>query len=611
MTPEASKENLDPQRESLAILDAGAQYGKVIDRRIRGLNVHCEVLPIDTPIEDLAQYRAFVISGSPGSVYEPGAAYCDPRLYELGKPILGICYGMQVMNHQLGGVVAGALRREDGQCDITIEPSSAIFAGMDVNQSVLMSHGDSIETLAPGFRATADSNGIIAAIEDPQRQLYGVQFHPEVDLTAQGKTIFSNFLYEVSGLQGDYTIEDRLITAVEEIRERVAERKVISFLSGGVDSTVATIMAVKALGPERVRAIHIDTGFMRTQESQNVVRALAHVGLQVEVVDASEIFYSKLKGVTEPEDKREIIGNTFIDVLRQLDKDDDMLIQGTLRPDLIESASKLASQRAAKIKTHHNDSTEARKMRDELKIVEPLKDLHKDEVRELGTQLGLPDEIVWRHPFPGPGLAIRLICSEVGLSESEDNLDLERFETSEISVRSLPVRTVGVQGDGRSYGFLTGLSGEKNWNKLFEKAREIPKYVHRINRVVYVYGDRVHRSQEVHLTQTFIEPQTVNQLRLADEIVNEMIAEYDLVRKISQFVVASVPLSFDEPGQRSIVLRPFITNDFMTGRAAIPGVDLREDILDQMAREIPAQVPGISRVMLDLTGKPPGTTEWE
>lgn len=616
--------------ERLAILDAGAQYGKVIDRRIRELNVESELLPLSTPVEDLDHFQAFIISGGPESVYGDNAPKYDPRLLSLGIPVLGICYGMQLISHLGGGKVSKTQRREDGPCSIVVNSSSTLFRGLEQNQEVLMSHGDSVIEVPEGYKIIARSNGLIAGIENPKDKLYGVQFHPEVDLTVNGRIILGNFLYGIACFTGSYTIEDRQRKAIDYIKENVGNKDVLVLVSGGVDSTVCAALLAKAIPPEKIHAIHIDNGFMRLDESEKVKTVLDKIGIQLGVVDAAEDFYNgttilkgkrtrPLREIVNPEEKRSIIGDQFMKVSqREIEnlgfKPEEVVVaQGTLRPDLIESASQLASGNAATIKTHHNDTLLVRELRGKGRVIEPLRDYHKDEVRILGLELGLPEEIVWRQPFPGPGLAVRIICAEIPyITNDFDRINalLIKYSSRDISATLLPIQTVGVQGDGRTYNYLVGLSGKDDWNELMRMAREIPKEIHQVNRVAYIFGEMVN-GPVTDITPTFLQRDVIKQLQLADDIVNRVLFKHNLLRSLSQVPVVSFPVNFEVYGNRSIAIRTFITNDFMTGVPAKPGRDIPEDALNEMVNGILSGVNNISRVVYDLTSKPPGTTEWE
>lgn len=626
-------------KNKIAILDAGAQYAKVIDRRVRELNVCSEILPLNTPINKLKQYGALIISGGPQSVYSQDAPQYDPKLFQLNIPILGICYGMQLMIHALGGKVEKKTRREDGPCQIEVDHQSLLFTGLKSNQEVLMAHGDSVDQLAPDFKQIADSAGLVAGVENTSKKLYGVQFHPEVDLTQNGKVILENFLFKIAQLKPDFTVEDRLHLAIAQIQQQVGNKKVLILVSGGVDSTVCASLLTKALKAEQIYALHIDTGFMRYQESKQVEQALEKMGLNLIVRDASQEFYSAtttidgietlpLNQVTDPQVKRQIIGDTFMRVSQsaiaqlQLDPEEVLLVQGTLRPDLIESASSKVSKNADVIKTHHNDTNLVRLLRSQGKVVEPLVEYHKDEVRQLALELGLPEAIAWRQPFPGPGLAIRILASEKPYltADFEDiSQRLAKFNNKDIKAHLLPVRTVGVQGDGRTFSYLVSLSGGDHrvkdlafWLELLNIAREIPKYIHQANRVVYLFGNGLEENERIQtITPTLLEPMAIKQLQEADEIVNQILRRDQLIKTLSQVPVVSFPVNFGVAGARSIAVRTFITNDFMTGVPALPGKEMPIKSLLKMVKRITQEVAGVARVAYDLTSKPPGTTEWE
>ena len=620
--------------EKIAILDAGSQYGKLIDRRVRELHCYCELLPINTPVSLLeSSYQGVIISGGPSSFQSKDAPICDPLLISSKIPILGICYGMQWLNIVYKGNVKSGETREDGQIEISIESSNQLFDGMETKQKVLLTHGDSVVDVPDDLMIIATSPHHIAGLKHKNKQQYGVQFHPEVDLTINGKKILENFLFKICKMSGGFKIEDRLEKAYSEIRTQVADKSVVVLVSGGVDSTVCCGLLYKALGKDRVYAIHINNGFMRKNEVVLVKKALEDIGFLLKVVDATPDFYEgmteikevktkKLKEVVNPEEKRKIIGDTFMRVIiKEIKEIEELtlkngfyLAQGTLRPDLIESASHLASSKADVIKTHHNDTALVRQKREEGLIIEPLKDYHKDEVRQLGRLLGLPEVLVGRHPFPGPGLAIRILCLDQAYMKEDFpviELNLKEIAKSRgFKAYLLPIKSVGVQGDGRSYSYVAAIEGKADWKALMELAKEIPKTIHQINRIVYIFGG----VEQISVTKTLLTEDVIFQLQEADYIAMTRLMEIDkgaVMKSISQMPVVLIPVSFEKEGDRSIVLRPFITNDFMTGMAAVPGIDLPEEALNLIDKEIREKNIGISRVLLDLTSKPPGTTEWE
>eukprot|EP00304_Pavlova_gyrans_P013511 CAMPEP_0206040946 /NCGR_PEP_ID=MMETSP1466-20131121/5675_1 /ASSEMBLY_ACC=CAM_ASM_001126 /TAXON_ID=44452 /ORGANISM="Pavlova gyrans, Strain CCMP608" /LENGTH=647 /DNA_ID=CAMNT_0053415633 /DNA_START=151 /DNA_END=2094 /DNA_ORIENTATION=+ len=633
--------------EKVAILDAGAQYGKVIDRRVRELNVDCELLPLDAKPEELTKFRALIISGGPQSVYGKGAPKYDPGIFALGKPVLGVCYGMQLLNYHFGGTVEKKPKREDGQFPVKLDVACPLFQGISDESEVLLTHGDSVTAVPEGFAEVAHSGDLVVGIADASRGLYGVQFHPEVDLSTDGRAMLKNFLFGVCKLSGSFTVINREHIAIKEIHDTVGPtKKVLVLVSGGVDSSVCAALLHKALGPERVIALHVDHGFMRLDESKKVMRALEAIGVKVHHLDATVDFaqaYTEVNGKKEgpldemvsPEIKRKIIGDTFMRVTQKMcdslgiHADDVFLAQGTLRPDLIESASKMVSGNAECIKTHHNDTQLVRDLRDLGRIIEPLKDYHKDEVRALGTELGLSEELVWRQPFPGPGLAIRLLCtSEPYAPAGREVVQAELDALCEVaglakdfSCCLLPVRTVGVQGDGRSYAHLVGISAKAHdgglaltaadWKRLADFAKVIPGRAHSVNRVVFLFGKEV-QGLVNDVTPTTLKQEAVKKLQHADDIVTQSLRKHDLMRKLAQVPVVLFPCPFGIPGAHSIGIRTFITNDFMTGTPATPGTHLPlEALLEMVKRLQSSEVKGIARVAYDLTPKPPGTTEWE
>ncbi len=615
-------------KEKIAILDAGAQYGKVIDRKIRELNVESDILSLNSKTEKIIKYKALIISGGPESVYSEKAPEYNKDIFRLGVPILGICYGMQLINYFFGGTVKKGLRREDCETFIDIKKESKLFEGLEKKGQVLMSHGDVVENVAENFEIIAFSGDIPAAIQNIEKKIYATQFHPEVDLTEKGDLILENFLYKICDFKGSFTLDYSLDKTIEEIKKRVGKNNILVLVSGGVDSFVSASILAKALDPSQIYAIHIDNGFMRKNESEKVDESLKKAGVHLKVVDASKEFYNAktkidgreigpLKEVINPEEKRKIVGDTFMKVSDRvikeagLDIEKTFIAQGTLRPDLIESASELASDKADIIKTHHNDTALVREKRKKGMIIETNKDWHKDEVRKIGEMLNLPNDIVWRHPFPGPGLAVRIICAKnTNIDENSERINekLEKFSNKDINVNLLPIKTVGIQGDHRSYKYLAAISGKADWKKLKEIANEIPKEIHEINRVVYVFGERISEPIK-EITPTFLRQEEIKQVREADNIVEKNLIKHNLSKKLSQVPTILFPVSFGKEGQRSIAIRPFITNDFMTGKPAIPE-DIPLKCVNNIVEQI-LKIKGISRVVYDLTSKPPGTTEWE
>lgn len=499
---------MNKPNEIIVVLDFGGQYNQLIARRIRDLGVYSELLPFNTPVERIREIapQGIVFSGGPMSVYGEDAPHVDPAIYEVGVPIFGICYGMQLMAQQLGGKVERAAKREYGKADVDFVSGSRLVKGLDSKQTVWMSHGDHVVGLPTGFRVDASTeHAPIAAISHEERRLYAVQFHPEVRHSVNGNEMLRNFLYEVCGCEGNWSMETFIEDAVRDIREQVGDKKVLCALSGGVDSSVVAMLIHKAVG-DQLTCMFIDHGLLRKGEAESVMETfVGKFDMKVVKIDARERFLSKLAGVDDPEKKRKIIGNEFIYVFdEESAKFDDFsfLAQGTLYTDIVESGTATAQT----IKSHHNVGGLPEDMK--FKLIEPLKTLFKDEVRKVGEECGLPKEIVWRQPFPGPGLAIRVL-GEV----TEDKLHIVRESDfilrDEIAKAGLDreiwqyftalpnMKSVGVMGDARTYSYTVGIRAVTSidgmtadwaripWDVLEKISVRIVNEVENVNRVVY------------------------------------------------------------------------------------------------------------------------------
>lgn len=503
--------------ESIVILDFGAQYTQLIARRIREQNVFSVVLPCTTSLEELKSHApvGIVLSGAPWSVYDKDAPPADARLFELGLPVLGICYGLQFMVHTLGGKVRPAGKREYGHAEVDIVADSVLFAGLAKRQAVWMSHGDEALELPPGFELTAKTAHAVAGIQNLAKKWFAVQFHPEVHHTKNGTEILRNFVFQICGAKPLWTPQHFIDSTIEQVRQQVGNGRAICALSGGVDSSVAAVLVDRALrdakGKSRLTCIFVNNGVLRKNEFEKVQQTLHDkLGLRLDAVDATDRFLGKLKGVSDPEKKRKIIGNEFIKVFereaRRIEKEGKVkwLVQGTLYPDVIESRSVRGPSQV--IKSHHNVGGLPEKMK--LKLIEPLKDLFKDEVRKIGRDLGMPEEILQRQPFPGPGLAVRVLGEvtpeRLALLRECDDIVVSEIKSAGLYTKIwqsfavlLPVMSVGVMGDMRTYAYtcaVRAVSSEDgmtaDWvalpHEVLKKiSTRIVNEVKGVNRVVY------------------------------------------------------------------------------------------------------------------------------
>jgi GMP synthase (glutamine-hydrolysing) len=516
--------------EKVLILDFGSQYTMLIARRVRELKVYCEIHPCTMPLDDVRAFnpKAVILSGGPASVLTPDSPRCAAEVFEMGAPVLGICYGLQLMAQVLGGAVEKSSEREYGPAALVIDDDSDLFAGISAaapegadakklhhdggaegeGVRVWMSHGDRIKKIPPGFKPIAHSgNSPVAAMKNAERRLYAVQFHPEVAHTPRGKEILRNFLFKIAGCAGDWTMENFIVQSVSRIKERVGSAGLIMGLSGGVDSSVAAVLTHRAIA-DQLTCIFVDNGLLRLNEAEGVVKLFRdNFHIKLKTVDASKKFLDALKGVEDPEEKRKVIGRVFIEVFEEAARGIpgvEFLGQGTLYPDVIESTSFRGP--SATIKSHHNVGGLPERMR--LTLVEPLRELFKDEVREVGLALGLPPELVWRQPFPGPGLAVRCL-GEITRERLDVLRKADAIATSEIEAWEgkaeiwqyftvlLPVRSVGVMGDERTYENVAAIRAVKSVDGMTADYADLPhpllsriasriiNEVKGINRVVY------------------------------------------------------------------------------------------------------------------------------
>lgn len=596
--------------DTIAVLDFGGQYAHLIANRIRRLGVYSEIVQCDAKRSELEKYCGIILSGSPHSVRNENSPKCDPELLEIGKPILGLCYGHQLIAHTLGGKVSRGDVKEYGRAMMKLQKKVPLLDGLNCEEQVWMSHGDAVESLPDGFEIFASTDDCIyTAVGNLEKQIFGLQFHPEVTDTPNGLKIFSNFL-DMCGCARSWTSDRFLEEIADDVKRICGKRNVFLLVSGGVDSTVAFTLLNRILGPERVLGVHIDNGLMRFRESEAILEYMNEHGFNnLKIVDASKEFVGALKGIYNPEEKRNIIGNMFLEVKEKayetfnLNADDWVLAQGTIYPDTIESAG---TKHADRIKTHHNRVDIILEMIEKGNIVEPLAQLYKDEVRVLGENLGIPKELIWRHPFPGPGLGVRVLCSDGKVdqpSEQEISQLNESVRNDGYRAIVLPIRSVGVQGDERTYAHPALLLGEYNWGKLEDISIRITNRFPKVNRVVY--GIKVASNPEYSLVNCYITKERLDKLRQIDHIVTTALYKNDEYDSIWQMPVVLLPL-INKNGDECVVLRPIVSQEAMTARA----VPLRNETIE-MITEGASKIDGIGDLFIDLTHKPPATIEWE
>ena len=597
---------------SIAVLDFGGQYAHLIANRVRRLGVYSEIFDGQTPAEKLKDYKGIILSGGPQSVYGYDAIHCDKKILDLNVPLLGICYGHQLLAYIQGGEVVNVSEREYGPSALDIKKSEGIFKNIYGKKTVWMSHGDTIAKLPDNYEIIASTSDCeYAAIANFKKNYYGTQFHLEVTHTQSGQEMLGNFL-DICGCSRDWKIENFIDQEMETIKKQVGNRKVFMMVSGGVDSTVAFVLLEKTLGRERVYGLFVDTGFMRLGEKEEVSSSLSGLGFNnLHIRDESKRFFQALKEKYDPEAKRKIIGDLFLkvqaDVVKdlKLNSEEWLLGQGTIYPDTIETGG---TKHAAKIKTHHNRVPQIEELMQAGRIIEPLAQLYKDEVREVGLRLGLPEKIVWRHPFPGPGLAVRCLCAHEAsypehhvLVEKKINNMIHPFN---LTAKILPVKSVGVQGDYRTYQHPLAIIGNGKWENFGPLATQLINQFKEINRVIWLCEPNIIDSLSVQ--KKYLSEERIQMLQKADAMVHEFLFEYGLYSDIWQFPVVLLPVSVNRESGEAIVLRPVSSEEAMTANF----YPMEHKLLQQLSKKL-MNIPGITAVFYDITNKPPGTIEWE
>ena len=600
-------------QQFIAVLDFGSQYAHLIAKRIRHLGVYTRIFAPDVSAAEVRAAKGLILSGGPQSVFGESPVPFNSQLLELDLPILGLCYGHQLLAHHLGGDVRNLGCGEYGKTKLVIETGndSPLLAGFPQTTEVWMSHGDTVFAPPPGFRGLAHT-GIspVAAMEHTGRPIFGLQFHPEVSDTPEGNRVLANFV-RITGVEQGWNMEIFMHETLAAAQEQVGQRNVLMFLSGGVDSTVAFALMTKALGDDRVLGLFIDNGFLRKNEAERVLEIYKRLGYHnVRHLDASRMFLEAIAGTTDPQEKRLAVGETFVQVRDQylqglrLDPDQWLLGQGTLYPDIIESGG---SGHAEVIKSHHNRVDGVRDLIAAGLVVEPLKELYKDEVRILGKTLGLPDEVVQRHPFPGPGLSINVLCAtgkerfpeqEKAASALEAVLNDTPYQGS-----LLPVRSVGVQGDKRTYTSPVAITGPRDWDALEDISIRITNEVREVNRVVVLLSPA--SLPALRLKAAYCTEERLALLAEADFLATEALQRNGLMGDIFQLLVILLPLTTGSSGE-CLVLRPVISEDVMTARFA--PIDWK--VLHPLTESLMG-LTGIEAVFFDVTHKPPATFGWE
>jgi len=592
----------------IGIVDLGGQYCHLIARRLRDLRIGSEIVSPERPADQFGEFAGIILSGGPSSVYDSRSPSVDPKIMELGAPVLGICYGHQLMAKYLGAEVSPGAR-EYGLSTLSVTVGDSLFRDTPPVQKVWMSHSDSVESLPDNILRLATTDRCeTAAFADFERRLFGVQFHPEVTHSEYGLAILRNFGIEVCGIKPEVGASERLAALEAEIRKKAGNRSVFFLVSGGVDSSVAFALCARALPVDRMLGLYVDTGLMRRGETEELQQNFHRLGLegQLRVRDESARFLNALEGVVDPEKKRQIIGRLFVEVQAEAMRDYGieesawLLGQGTIYPDTIESGG--TAGRAAVIKTHHNRCAEIVALLEKGQVIEPLAEFYKDEVREVGREIGLDPALTNRWPFPGPGLAIRVLCNK-GMSERRARAVELGPDFADYRAVHLPIRSVGVQGDGRTYREVVAIDGPLDYTRLQKISSDLCNLRTSFNRVMI----RIAGGWDLSETKVFrasLSRERIARLREADFIARSMMQDAGMTDSVWQFPVILAPVG--QKAGDSVVLRPVNSVDGMTASFS----HLPFEILSAMAGKI-VNLPGIEGVFLDCTDKPPATIEWE
>ena len=602
-------------QDFIAVLDFGSQYAHLIAKRIRHLGAYTKIFSPSAKESFLQDAKGIVLSGGPASVYSTDIPQFNSNILNLDLPILGLCYGHQLIAKEFGGAIANTGKGEFGKAILQQTSDFPLWQNVSFPNQVWMSHQDSVTKCPPDFEVTGvTESGNVAAMRHRKRRIYTLQFHPEVNDTEQGQKMLDNFI-NICEICSKWSMETFIKETTERLQQEVGERKVLMFISGGVDSSVAFALLDRVLGRDQMLGLYIDNGFMRKDESTEIIERYRQLGYtNIQSRDYSTFFLDAVANQVDPQIKRQKIGATFIGMRDKflnelnLSAQEWMLGQGTLYPDIIESGG---TEHAEVIKSHHNRVQEVLDLVFSGNVVEPLKDLYKDEVRQVGNLLGLPDSIVWRHPFPGPGLAINVLSARG--DESFPNLEQTAAEVSNCLKESncdfsiLPVRSVGVQGDQRTYTSPAALiNTPRDWDWLEKEATRLTNEVRNINRVVLQLDSNNKDLKAPYIIRgAFCSKERLDLLREADFMATQMLKENGLMEKIFQLLVILLPISKNGK-EDSLVLRPVVSEDVMTAQFA----RINWNLLDPLVESI-LGLSGIETVFYDITHKPPATFGWE